>query len=154
MKKKQFYKILKTDSEVSGFKNSFDLMEETFPALEKLISGSISKKQNENNQEAFSHNNTMQDTVKKQMGIAKSSLTFHKNHPEESRLSEESVGKLEYILRSSRTELDKVSFMIEQKLDYLALTALTRNPAGLSSPSGTVPEEGTRPAPGMEGGTI
>ncbi|MCI9591562.1 MAG: hypothetical protein HFG42_13630 [Lachnospiraceae bacterium] len=154
MKKKQFYKILKTDSEVSGFKNSFDLMKETFPALEKIISSSISKKQDENNQETIIQNNTIQDTIKKQMGIAKSSLTFHKNHLEESQLSKESIEKLDYILRSSKVELDKIDFMIEQAQDYLTLTAFSQNLSGTSSPSVTDLETGHGFVPDAEGESI
>lgn len=153
MKKKQFYKILKTDNEVSGFKNSFDLMEETFPALEKVVSSSISKKQDGNNQEAFNQNNTIQDTIKKQMGIAKSSLTFHKNHLEESQLSKESIEKLDYILHSCKAELDKIDFMIEQVQDYLTLTAFSQNLAGISSPSVTGLETDHGLVPDAEGET-
>lgn len=132
MKKKQFYKILKTDNEVSGFKNSYDLMQKTFPSLENVIANSMpgNRTQEGDSQETVTQNKIIQDTIKKQMGIAKSSLTFHKNHLEESALSNESITHLEYILQSSKAELDKIDFMIEQAQDYFTLAAFSQTLAG------------------------
>ena len=67
MKKKQFYKILKTNNEVSGFKNSYDLMEKTFPSLENVIANSMpgNRTQEGDSQETITQNKVIQDTIKK-----------------------------------------------------------------------------------------
>ncbi len=156
MKKKQFYKILKTNNEVSGFKNSYDLMEKTFPSLENVIANSMpgNRTQEGDSQETITQNKVIQDTIKKQMGIAKSSLTFHKNHLEESALSKESVNYLEYILQSARAELDKIDFMIEQAQDYLTLTAFSQSLTGSYAPSGVDLDTDVSSIPSKEGDAV
>ena len=105
-------------------------------------------------QETITQNKVIQDTIKKQMGIAKSSLTFHKNHLEESALSKESVNYLEYILQSARAELDKIDFMIEQAQDYLTLTAFSQALTGSYAPSGVDLDTDVSSIPSKEGDAV
>jgi hypothetical protein len=126
-KKKIFYRILRSDTEVNAFYDGYALIKQSYPAIKEAIRNSTLKLHGDSTANATSileQQDIIKAKIEKQKGIATSSLTYHRNHPDETALSDEAVSKLKEVLADTKNELADIDFMVEQAKDLFALTSI------------------------------
>lgn len=127
---KRFNKILKTDSAVRNFHSTYVEIEKTYPSLEKQVTEAALKLQRDPDAKAEVEKfySTTRNQLTKLEGVAKASIIFYKKHKDDgsSKLSQESLDQLTYVLKSTKEEISNINFTIEQAQDCLVFEGLAK----------------------------